>query len=648
MHPGVLVGFTILLLVLTTPVAAPSGQGSQTLAQVFSHPSAGQHRAEFASPVGPSTSSFGVRPLSPTAAILNWSDSRISCFNYYQVSYNPPGFPSVSIVLATLADAVTSSWVATGLSPGGNYTWYGSVLTCAGTVPLGAPVTTTQPSVGTLSVAANGSTGVILTWTDPAGVIAPLRFSSYQVMESANASPFEVAASVANPLARSVGLTIDPTSTSYSFYLAARANCCGGRTSSWYSNTVDWNADGSQGWNVSIDPSLPLNVSPGVPLVFHCTERGFGPMFYNWTMGDGSTFRGTEFGYAYRTAGVYHARCVADRLFGAIDYVAGSSITVTVIDVSVELRASVTEAAPGNSVALHASSAGGSPPWTEFDWILPGNLSARPAGAAATVAWQTPGAHVATVEVVDLLGDSGAASLTITIAALAVTAGVNTSQTYVGDPIAFSASASGGAGANYSFAWSWGDSSAGGVGNPATHAYAGAGNFSASVLVSDPLGNQVRSVLLDVSIANVPTVAITVGSPTVVAGANVTLRAGFAGGFAPFSCSWQFGDGSSSVACATTHVYTAGRYAINLTVVDARGRTAITTLNLTVASRPTAGTSGLSTWELVAALVAVGVIVAAVALLVRRRRQPVRGSTALGEGGSPGGRASSGPPVSED
>ena len=569
-------------------------------------------------------SSLTAAALSPTAALVQWTVSgAISCFNEFQVSYNAPGFPSVNVVLATLVDPADSSWVATGLLPGGNYTWYVSVVTCAGSTPVGSSVTTTQPPSGTLSVSANGSAGLLLSWTDPAGVAAPLRFDAYQVMESANASPYVVAATVPDATARSVGLAIDPSSTSYSFYLVARSSCCGGRGSAWYSNTVDWNTGfGARGWNASTDPATTLNVSPGVPLVFHCTERGFGGMFYNWTMGDGSSFRGSVVSYAYRNPGVVHARCVADRVIGGLDYLAGATVTLTVVGVSVQLNASVTEAAPGNTVDLRVTTTGGSSPWTEYDWILPGNASATRAGATATVSWQTLGNHQAAVNVVDAVGDTGSASVSVTVASLAVAAGVNTSESYVGAPLAFSALVSGGAGGGYAFDWSWGDGSNDGSGNPAAHVYPMAGNFSVSVTVSDPLGNRVTSLALNLSIADNPTVAIALRSATATAGSNVSLNAQITGGFSPYACAWSFGDGSSNGSCATAHRWSgAGQYVVAVTVTDAHGRTSTSNLTIVVGAAPSSGS--LSSLDLV---FVIGLIVAAAgaggAVLYRRRRKP--------------------------
>ena len=91
-------------------------------------------------------------------------------------------------------------------------------------------------------------------------------------------------------------------------------------------------------------------------------------------------------------------------------------------------------------------------------------------------------------------------------------------------------------------------------------------------------------------------------SPHVVvkAGQNVRFNAEIAGGFAPYSYEWDFGDGKTSIDFAPLHQYkTAGVYTVTLRVTDDQKNTdvKIRTDYITVQPGWSAGTIAGSAWN---------------------------------------------------
>jgi hypothetical protein len=69
-------------------------------------------------------------------------------------------------------------------------------------------------------------------------------------------------------------------------------------------------------------------------------------------------------------------------------------------------------------------------------------------------------------------------------------------------------------------------------------------------------------------------VSLTASSRSVKEGENIRFNADVAGGFAPFSYEWDFGDGNTSTTESPRYSYDSpGTYSVRLTVVDDRGNT---------------------------------------------------------------------------
>ncbi len=150
--------------------------------------------------------------------------------------------------------------------------------------------------------------------------------------------------------------------------------------------------------------------------------------------------------------------------------------------------------------------------------------------------------------------------------------------------VQFQSSATGGC-PEYTYAWNFGDGETSTEANP-KHTYATMGSFNPSLTMTDAKGNT--------SLASMP--AITVNCPPMSASASGDATSGTApftvnfrgladGGCAPFTYAWDFGDGTTSADQNPSHSYSIqGTFTTTLTITDAKGATAKSTVPVAVTS----------------------------------------------------------------
>src|SRR2546425_1613599 len=108
---------------------------------------------------------------------------------------------------------------------------------------------------------------------------------------------------------------------------------------------------------------------------------------------------------------------------------------------------------------------------------------------------------------------------------------------------------------------------------------------------------------------------------SVQSGTTVTFTATASGGTSTFTYSWAFGDGTTGTGASVTHAYSnAGTYNVNLTITDSYGGATVVTHPVTVTPTSTPPPSQAFPLVYVAAGVGGAAILAALFLLIRRRK----------------------------
>jgi PKD repeat protein len=143
-----------------------------------------------------------------------------------------------------------------------------------------------------------------------------------------------------------------------------------------------------------------------------------------------------------------------------------------------------------------------------------------------------------------------------------------------------------------SYVWNFGDGTSG-SGTAVSHTYSAAGNYTATLTVTDNSGlTGTASVAIQVQGLNAAPVARATASPT---SGTATLPVTFDGTTSTdadgsiVSYQWNFGDGTTGSDAVVQHTYqSAGTYTATLTVTDNAGASANTTVQVQVAQNPAA------------------------------------------------------------
>lgn len=244
----------------------------------------------------------------------------------------------------------------------------------------------------------------------------------------------------------------------------------------------------------------------------------------------------------------------------------------------------------GSGVAFGAGVAGGVSPFA-YLWGF-GDGSPTSNAATPTHIYPVAGNYTARVNVTDGAGGSHNSTVHVVVdPPLSATAGASVISTDVGKPVIFTAHASNGSLQFTSFSWVFGDGNTSVSQNP-SHAFGTVGTFVVRLSVRDTLGaTATASLAITVNPFPIATVSASTLTPTV--GASVDFAAVPSGGTGPFSYAWNFGDSQTGVGATPTHTFSAaGTYAVTVTVTDAVGASAVTTLKETVASASSGTPSG--------------------------------------------------------
>jgi PKD repeat protein len=242
--------------------------------------------------------------------------------------------------------------------------------------------------------------------------------------------------------------------------------------------------------------------------------------------------------------------------------------------------ASPTTIVVGETVSFTGSATGGATPYS-WSWDFGGDGSSTQQNPTHT--FNTAGTYVCVLTVTDACLSTDTDSVTITVnPALSCDAGGPYSGT-ICIAVQFSGTATGGH-PGYTWDWDFGDGSPHSSEQNPTHLYASDGSYTATLTVTDSQ--------LDTA---VDTASVSISTPAVVAEAGgpysgticdpISFTGGVTGGCAPYSFSWDFGDGGSSTLQNPTYQYSSdGSYTATFTVTDDKGASDTDTASVSIST----------------------------------------------------------------
>ena len=324
---------------------------------------------------------------------------------------------------------------------------------------------------------------------------------------------------------------------------------------------------------------------------------------YEWDFGDGASTTGQQATHTYDEPGAYTARLTVtdDNGTTAID-----SVTVVVEGNDPpmpSLTASSTTVEPDQSITFDGS--GSSDPdgsIISYEWEFGDGTTAT--GQQVTHAYADSGSYAATLTVTDDDGATASNSVSITVQgddSLIASASGSPGEVMTGDTVTFDGSGSSASNSTItSYEWDFGDGTTA-TGQQVTHTYDTAGEYTATLTVTDDDGDTATdTVTTAVTNNSAPTAFPSVESSTTEAGVELAFDG--SGSSDPdgsiTSYEWDFGDGSTATGTYTTHAYSSpGEYTATLTVTDDDGATASSTVTITVDENdaPTASASASNT-----------------------------------------------------
>lgn len=566
--------------------------------------------------------------LAPTLLGLTWTQSTDSFWTSYELDYSSTGSSGSWSLLAniTTSKSFNFEWIY-GLSP--TYTYYWREITWGNFFGYYESVSNslgvTQPNTATLTYTQPTGTSVRFAWTNGASYGGNISFGEYEINESVNGGAYSTVATVTQSSTHSYTLNGLSTGAGYSFYVATvdvASNAGQGYDFTTSSNIVTF------GVNVSLTNQAnakPTSADAEQLISLSCVASGGAPPYtYSWDFGDGTTGTGSTVSHAYASEGSYTATCTVT------DTKSSTSQSLVVVTISpslvVNAEASHSAVSPDTIVYLNATISGGPGIFSSVTWNFGDGSSGS--GNQATHSYSKPGDYHPSVSVTDGNGVVATASVAVNVSNLTITAAVTRTAGQPGTEFAFTASASGGGGAPFTFSWAFGDGTSG-SGGSTQHAYTTAGNFTATVTVTDSLGGRNSTTLATVHVYEPLTARVSMTSSSPTPGQSVTLTALVGGGSGSYVCDWNFGDSNKGSGCSVAHSWaTSGTYTVALTVIDASvgNVTSNSTVTVAASSASSTGSLGPAVGGIPLLLLAVVVILAVVLIVLLVRRKPQSGS----------------------
>jgi len=375
--------------------------------------------------------------------------------------------------------------------------------------------------------------------------------------------------------------------------------------------------------SATISPSAPVTTDVGIPLNFYGNASGgTAPYTVTWRFGDGGQGLGAHITHAFTVAGTYTVSLWVNDSAGASVH---KTVSVTVDPApTAQVSFAPNPTDVGLAVSFTATVSGGIPPYS-VSWNL--GDGTRGTGSSVTHSYAAPGLYPIKVWVNDSIGGSYVTNGTVLVnPPPTVTVQATPAITDVGHAVQFTAAESGGT-SPVQISWAFGDGSRG-TGASVSHSYASPGNYTVRVWANDSVG---MSASQSVSITVNPALSITyfrASSSNITTGSTLFLNVTAAGGTGPWTNTYAglpppcVSANTASLSCTPTQT---GTYNITVTVTDALGASASSTVTLHVLSPPSKspagflGLSGNEGYYLLLGIVALLVILVGVGLYTRRR-----------------------------
>jgi PKD repeat protein len=383
---------------------------------------------------------------------------------------------------------------------------------------------------------------------------------------TAGASPNPIDAGILMSFTATISGGVSPVSCNWAFGDGSSATGCSTTHTYAIAGTFFASITATDSLSITATSSLSVAIHPKLTVAASASSNltevgrlislagtasgGVTPITCIWSFGDGSSSTGCASIHTYTTVGLFIANLTATDSLGVT---ATSNVTVTV---NPKLAVTIGSASPNptevsKSINFTSTSSGGVGSaicsWDFGDGGLAGTCS-------ASHFYSTSGNFTVIVTATDSLGVSASGSITVSVKPkLAVTATVTPKTAEVNVPVTFNATTSRGVGSS-TCSWSFGDGSSD-SGCLTSHTYGTSGIFTANVTVVDGLGVTVSHT---VSVRVNPSLIVTANASSILTvGTPVSFTVSITGGVSPVSCSWTFGDGSSSTGCLASHSYTA-------------------------------------------------------------------------------------------